>query len=83
MFKMKAKKNGMELLKESMAFGSGFMAGRITEGAKCAGKHVSGIRDYIEKSDIGKNIQKNPGIGVLALAGFGLALYGIISLMKK
>ncbi len=83
MFRMKAKKMGMEMIKDSLAFGSGFMAGRISEGMKYAGNQIIHMRDYVRKSDLTKNLQKNPSAGVLAIAGLSLAVFGLFSLMRK
>ena len=87
MFKVKAKKTAMDTIHDSLVFGSGLLAGRMSEGMKQANSHIINMNEYVKKnpglSYVKKSIEKNPTGSLMALAGLGFILIGIISLSQK
>lgn len=76
MFKMKAKKDTVDLLKDSMQQG-------INWGIKQAEDQIVHLNRYISKNHCLTHMKKHPQGGVLMLAGLGLAAFGLMNLFKK
>ena len=88
MFRMKkTKKDGMNVLKDSLIFGSGVLAERMGNGVKYAGSRMGNVSDYMRRNQnismLTDKISSRPTGSLLAIAGIGLAIYGLVNLLRK
>lgn len=83
MFKTKAKRNTMSIVRNSVKSGSNMMVHRISDGMKYAARMGYMVGKYPALSMIVGRVQKKPVGTMAAVAGMGLAIYGIMNLMKN
>ena len=87
MFKFKTKKNSIDVLKETLLFGSGVLAGRMSDSVKHANDQIIHLNDYVRKNPnlavVRDKLQKNPTGSALAIIGIGITLFSLFSLTQK
>ena len=87
MFKIKSKKGSLEVLKETLIFGSGLLAGKMSEGVKQANHRIIHINEYMKKDPnialVKDRIQKHPLSSVFAIVGIGVTIFSLFSLTQK
>ena len=83
MFRMKAKKSTMRIVRNSLREGSDMLTDRIAEGMKYTSRWAAGMGKNQVMMMLKDNVMKKPAGGLLAVAGLGLAIWGIVNLMRK